>query len=986
MNLTTGNIKKAYLYLKSYAYHENLNLFLKQRIAEFEVKSADLDKIFHNISRITNAENPHKTKEFSALLKSIDYHLLPKLVERNEDHNQYEHNKERGLFISNVRDANKYQVSKVNYFINAPVEIHIIEILWCIFVGPVLESKMSKDCYGNRMHPSALKYATNIEEANGQEIFKRYIDQYNLWRDQAINVATEISKNDDDVALLSLDLKSYFYHVDLKFEEIVEEINGHFVEAEDKAKLALKLNLLLEYIYTRYHSVIASRIKQTHVKCKEKNGLPIGLASSSIIANWYLSKFDVCIGENVRPAYYGRYVDDIIMVFKRPKFDVENPIQSFVNHYLEQALIVKGGEAEYSIEVGNNSLPIQKDKLILQFYDKEHSRAGLEVFKQELEDRSSAFKFLPSDHIDNELEKFAYDILYDGSANKLRSVVGLAENETELAKYLSSHITAHRLCKLDKKDTVLPQLKHFFKGQNALQFFRLWEKLYQYAVITQSQRFSNQFFQYIESEISKIDGVMPNSKKISKQMSEKLQNDLRLFNQLSLSVTLGLLDVINPYLKSLSASIIKSERTFSTKRDELEKVAICGSEIHFYAWQFRQANLIRHQLVAWPLANFSDFDGDLTNELDIENNQDIRLDTEKVELSPRFIHFDEWQLFHIAESLDTGGGLNNWISESIEGYKDQFLGQDFSANFKSADKNSDGIIKSELNVGGEEAKGEITLAVANLEVSETDIALAVRKDRKPNISFSRQEKLYSILNSALKEKADLLVMPEVAIPVSWLPFMVSFSRRNQIGLIFGLEHWVINDVAYNLIIEALPFKVCGKYKSCFVTARIKNHYAPAELDLLESIRLQPGNLSMKPNAYYHKVSWRGISFATYNCFELSDITHRILFKSEIDLLFACVWNKDTNYYQHIIESAVRDLHCYTVQANTSQYGGSCVLRPTKTESKTMLYVKGGENSCVLTTKLDIKALRDFQYKSRPETKDYFKHLPPGYDSDSVLKR
>ena len=178
----------------------------------------------------------------------------------------------------------------------------------------------------------------------------------------------------------------------------------------------------------------------------------------------------------------------------------------------------------------------------------------------------------------------------------------------------------------------------------------------------------------------------------------------------------------------------------------------------------------------------------------------------------------------------------------------------------------------------------------------------------------------------------------------------------------------------------------GKYKSCVVTARVKNHYAPAELELLEAVRLKPGNLVLKQNAYYHKVSWRGLSFATYNCFELSDITHRVLFKSQIDLLFACVWNKDTNYYQHILESAVRDLHCYTVQANTSQYGGSCVLRPTKTESKTMLYVKGGDNSCVLTTKLDIKGLRDFQYKSKPGSKDYFKHLPPGYDSDSVLSR
>ena len=34
--LTADVVKQAYLYLKSYAYYENLNFFLKQKIAEFE--------------------------------------------------------------------------------------------------------------------------------------------------------------------------------------------------------------------------------------------------------------------------------------------------------------------------------------------------------------------------------------------------------------------------------------------------------------------------------------------------------------------------------------------------------------------------------------------------------------------------------------------------------------------------------------------------------------------------------------------------------------------------------------------------------------------------------------------------------------------------------------------------------------------------------------------------------------------------------------
>lgn len=982
--LNSDHIKKAYLYLKSYAYHENINLFLKQRIAEFETNN-NFEKLYVNIFKIIDSQNLGEDEIFKILLNKIDYHLLPKKIERNEENFQKKYNENgSGIFISNIRDSDQYQVSKVNYFVRAPIEIHILEILWCLFVGPTLEAIISKDNYGNRMHPSAIKYGNNSDSVNGQEIFKRYIDQYNAWRDNAVKEATETAQNGDDVALFSLDLKSYFYEVDLSFEKISEDIQKFYIDDAEKLDIALKLNFLLEKIYLTYQEKIKAQIEKTHIKSHEKRLLPIGFASSAIIANWYLADFDNYIEKHIRPLYYGRYVDDILMVFKRPNFDLKNPIESFITNYFGGLIDQSKDDSSYEIQIGNNKLPIQKDKLILQFFDKEHSRAGLDLFKQELDERSSAFKFLPNDHIDKDLDRFAYDILYNGSANTLRSVIGLAENETELSKYLSSHITAHRLSRIDKKDNILPQLKHFFKGQNALQFFRLWEKLYQYGVVTHQFSFLKSFKDYIDSEIYKINGIMPDSNEKAVDLTQKIHEDLKLFSELSLSITLGLLDVKD--YSNFLWNFTENDCAFLTQKLHINNLINYGSDLHKYAWQFRQSNLLRHHLVAWPLANFCNYKGDLTSETDFLESLNQELDERKLDLSPRFIHFDEWQLFHLGDELADNPKLNVWMEKCIRQYKERNFGQDFSVKFDVDDDDNTDIVTSKLKVDGCETKAAITLAIGNLKVHESDIASAVRKDCRPNLSFNRQEKLFNILNSSLREHADLLIMPEVAIPVSWLPFMVTFARRHQMGLVFGLEHWVVKDTAYNLIIEALPFKVSGEYKSCVVTARIKNHYAPSELEMLQALRLELGHLKVKPKAYYHKVSWRGISFATYNCFELSDITHRILFKSQIDLLIACVWNKDTNYYQHILESTVRDLHCYTVQANTSQYGGSCVLRPTKTESKTMLYVKGGENSCVLTTKLDIKGLREFQFKSSPNPRDSFKHLPPGYDCDSVLDR
>lgn len=607
MDLTIEHIKKAYLFVKNYIYHENLNLFLKQRVAEFETSHTEIQDVFESILKAINQEQYLDNEDFKDWIERIGYHLLPKVVECKKD----KENEGYGLFISNVRESEQYTVSKVNYFINAPVEIHIIEMLWCLFAGPALEERMSKDCYGNRMHSSALNFHKN-NSIDGKEIFKRYIDQYDQWRDQALKVATEVSQNGDDVALFSLDLMSCFYHIDLDFKYIEDEVEKYYSDNAELKKIAIKLSWMLADVYAQYQKVIARQIQITHMSCRGKRCLPIGFASAAIIANWYLSEFDCSIEGEVRPAYYGRYVDDILMVFKRPKFDVKNSIASFVENYLNLLLVYAEDikNYKYGIVVGKNLLPVQEDKLILQFFDKEHSRAGLDLFKKELDEKSSAFKFLPNDHIDKELDRFAYDVLYDGSANKLRNIVGLTENETELAKYLSSHITAHRLCKLNKRDVVLPQLKQFFRGLNTLRFFRLWEKLYQYSVITRNYDFVSFFYKYVENEIKKISFIKQNGRPC-KVVAKKLMNDLILYNKISISITTGLLDVIEPF--SDAAMLFTEElNVFSSLKSVLGEIIDYASDMHLYSWQFRYSNLIRHHLVAWPLANYSLEKNDLT--------------------------------------------------------------------------------------------------------------------------------------------------------------------------------------------------------------------------------------------------------------------------------------------------------------------------------------------------------------------------------------
>ena len=1011
-SLTEDVVEQAYLYLKSYAYHENLNFFLKQKIAEFECDS--FDERIKELSRLLRRQNFTTSPAFKNWLESVSFRLLPKSVSKPEDRNG--NGGEDGLLISNVTSSSEYHV-KVNYFINAPVQLHIIEVLWCLVVGPLMEEDLDECCYGNRLHSSAKNFTRQKNTGNFTTLFRLYAKQYSSWRDRALKVAKEISNKDEDVALLSLDFKSYFYEVNLDFEKIVNRIEKAFEDDDRLRGIALKLTDSLRKIFSAYREKTASLLKSTHPECGGKTFLPIGFASSSILANWYLAEFDGEILGTVRPDYYGRYVDDIIMVFRNPGKDkpVRTSIESFLGKLLGGQLFRNGGKDSDSCfyaKVDDNRLPVQRDKLILHLLDREHSRVGLELFRQELEERSSAFRFLPGKDVDKDLDRFAYDIVYEGSHNKPRSVAGVVENETKLVAYLTKHITLHRLCEADRKDSVLPQLKRFFKGRNALRFSRLWEKVYQYAVVVKDNKFIRTFYESLDSEITQIKALSAKGKAVGR-LSGKLRKDLKLYNKISLGLCVALLEV----------DLFRYEdekKKLGGKGKRLLAALVRDEGIGPLAATFRDSNTIRHNLVAWPLANFTGFEGDLTDEREFRNAhsdmEDPDLKGSKIAFSPRFIHFDEWQLFYLQKSLaeKRQRPLLRWQKIFQKEYEEYFfkmpvehsedgktskemqalinsriakrLNKAFS---RKKDKGSSKKIrKLSFSVGKktECPPKKIRIALANINIKESDIRKAVRKDKKPNTGFGRQKDLYKILNQTLEEKADILVMPELSIPVSWLPFMVDHCRRHKQAMIFGLEHWQVGDYVYNLLVELLPFKLSEKYRSCFMTARVKNHYSPHELRLIENLRLKPANAPDNHRDYYNRISWNGITFASYNCFELSDIEHRTLFKSEVDILFACVCNKDTNYYQYILESAVRDLHCYVVQSNASQYGGSCVLRPTKTEDKTMLYVKGGDNSCVLITEINIGALRDFQYKPDPGNKYGFKPLPPGFDSEKVLER
>jgi hypothetical protein len=600
---------------------------------------------------------------------------------------------------------------------------------------------------------------------------------------------------------------------------------------------------------------------------------------------------------------------------------------------------------------------------------------------------------MPITNDTDSLASIGYNLQYKGSKNKIRNLTDIWENDTELSKFLSRRIIEYRLTENNERESIVDELFHFFKGRNVIEYSRLWEKVFSFLITNNKPKQLIKAITYFTTIIREV------KHKDTGWITKKIHSDLLMYLQNSLTVSLALL-----------SKNLEDDEDF---RKELTKTSVIrhGVVSQFVfdnAWFVRVANMLHHDYVAWPLMNYTSYQGNLYKFDKISNYEKREIEPGKLLFSPRYIHLDEYQLFRFVNMFSINSKLNevkkptefdqfNYnIHEIYETYKREI-------NSSYGENGNDGIIiipppedetgnytewgqslTTEIIIQNHDIKNEtIIFGVANLAVKEDDIKASYIPTRSPNLSLQRKRTISEIINSAIcNKRCDLLILPELSIPVAWLPMMVQQSRLNGIGMIFGIEHVVSKDVVWNLVVTTLPFESKTGYRNCLISIRNKNHYSPMEN---HEFQLMGYSKPVTPKKY-DLITWRNCVFSVYNCFELSDISHRSLFRSKVDFVVAIEWNKDTNYFSSIVESCVRDIHAYVIQVNTSQYGDSRISAPLKYEKMNLLRVKGGDNDVLMKKEISFKELREFQIKDYCPSCDDFKPTPPGFDKNEVLQR
>lgn len=601
-----AEVETAYRKLKSYVYYDKTDLRLRERLAKFEC-SGKFKANLKSVQAVADAESPVLDKRFQERLSQITYRVVPKKLSA-----QTAGAEDDGKFITNVTSASTIEVETVNYFFDGPIELHLIAVIWLMREGRYLDAELPSECCGSRLSPRL-----NSEDDDSLQLFTKYHEQYSRWRDMGIRKAKQLLVEERrNVAILGLDLKEYFYQVDLDFGEVREALCVAGVLGNEGALLDC-----IEAIGKAYRNCITPLLARTHHAFNESViGLPIGLCSSLVLANWYLKEFDAAVLDLVRPAYYGRYIDDILLVVpagQDPSKSEESPVAVFMNEILVRPrLLNKAVGGIYRLS-GRPSLQLQQSKCILQYFDASHSIAGLEKFKKKLEQNGSDFLLLPVDEADNSMEDVAYELLYEGSLNKFRSVKGVAENRYELAKHLARQTTLHLVTDDPPDRKVSRGLQNFFKGRSAIEYFDLWERVFTLLGIAGDKTTRRAFLKQLKAEIPR---VRHSDTQVTKELHTNLEQHLKLALALSDAVCeedTGLSDLLGD---------IPSE-------------------------EFRRANLLRHHFVRAPLLNFTNYSGPLSER---SLKRQAKPATQKLKWTPRFVNFDECMLLAYSGNVHLG--------------------------------------------------------------------------------------------------------------------------------------------------------------------------------------------------------------------------------------------------------------------------------------------------------------------------------------------
>ncbi len=939
-------LKGSYRKLKSYYYYNKNFLFLREKVAEFEYDREKMEETFRKMAEVLSKPNAGKSKEFiESLLGEISFYAIPKKFDNTP--------KQSGIPVSNILQHNK-KIKTVNFFIDAPIELHILDTLWTIYLAKMDKDNrvLSFDVYGNTINKSALFGDGDDIFFDNRNLFNRYFERYTAWRNKAFDALEKNYDSKKDSVLISLDIKSFFYSVNFNFENLNYYFSQHAILQQIRG-----LTKIMQKVYACYEQVIKPYRKDLEQLKRGEYPLPIGLFSSMLLGNIFLKDIDRKIKQLSNVSYYGRYVDDILLVINKT-ISLNDSNDKVIEDVFVQNGILRRTNSQYEF-VGYKSLCVQAEKIKILFVNHLESRAIIDIYNDTIRVIPSQADPIPAVELDLvSLPQMIYNVENFNKESKIRDIGGVGIDSFKVGRFFAllprryAHVNTLPNDIRTEISTHISQIEEFFTGSQMLEYYSNWLNYMYFLVITRSYKQLRSFAQRAKAEISSLKSpaldrnIFKRGTSINKRVKETLLQHLEICLSVALAVDMDI-----------------AKNHFAARLDQVKK--------------YMEANMFEHSFVALPLANYLEYKDYVSYSkmslADLGKFPEGAANAFKFMWSPRFIHFDELSMLLFYYYHSKKGAGSEYLTGRLKSLVERFSAVNylptspFEIKTEEIFFNKGEYLLEQFTTppSGTTLPKKINIAVGSIDIAEKDCIKGY--DRWKNITIAKKSEFVKILQECHacakmnphEHNPTVIVFPELYVPVYWLNDLIRFSKRSQIAVVTGLQY--INgylNQKHNYLATIIPFKSGTKgYRNAFAHIREKNDYSPIELKELAKRGLYCKN---PEKAEYQVFHWNGMRIAPILCFELTDIVARALLKGNSDIIAASVFNRDTQYFSNIIDSAARDLHAFIVQANTSHLGDSRITGPYDRDSKDIFKIKGGYNDHIVIGTVEYEKLKLFQ--------------------------
>jgi len=866
------------------------------------------------------------------------------------------------------------------------LDFHVLGALWIAEVGSLFDEKLKDNAYGNRLRRGSSRKINPLSLGS----FQPYLKPFRDWRDGGIRAMQSALAANKSIVALTADVSSFYHELRPGFMR-----DPRFLSLFDFQLTADQLKL--HRLFITALEAWASHTKLTH-------GLPVGLPASAVVANVALIELDRIFERQVVPLYYGRYVDDILLVMEnganlRNATELWAWLFTCADKLLSETKDKKGtcfcpaylGDSKIRFENGKNKMFLLRGPSGITLVDS----IAQQIHKRASEHRS--LPTLPHDakHVATAL---AAATQTDGdTADNLRKTSSMSMKRAGFALRLRDFEAYERDLPPDQWQAhrhafLKAVIEHVLVPDTFFDLSQYLPRIIRLATACEDFKFLQLLIDALLKIVSEVSSHCEiDIKALPTDSKPDPAGWLRRWQgQLLLTVYES---IVAAYPPKLSKTGKKDWKAFEDHANEhwwlLPMPSLAQKEC-----QSKQALLFSCDLAHMPF-RFSGLPAELVTRRGIPAKKAM-------------VHFKPMVSLVKQEVADGCQLLSQWL-----GFKSQlpqallFATRPYSLAelfILAGDKAFEGdrreaLIKIVLALRGFSPAGQMPRRLGSgvlqlpRKADQDRIAIAVTSWKTdirswtaaasglPDPDIGRYERLTRLINEVISRPAGAhyLVMPELSIPVHWFMRLSRNLLRRRISLIAGVEYLrasrgkVRNQVWASLLHDGLGFPSLLVYR--------QDKQRPALHEEQELQRL--AGLEMRP-----EVEWKpprppiiehgDFRFAMLVCSELTNISYRAALCGEVDAVFVPEWNQDIDTFNALVESAALDIHAYIIQCNDRSYGDSRIRSPHKDSWKRdILRVRGGLHDYCISAEIDVQALRQFQSSHRSAAEP-FKPVPDGF--------